>query len=51
MHEKHTWHAPCCPANSRENIKSGEKTHENLRSGSTETYLVEALCSQGAQAA
>ena len=29
--------------------KNGEKTkHENVRSGSTEAYSVEALCGQGA---
>ena len=40
-------HAPCCPANSRKRIKV-EKKQENLRSGSTEAYSVEALCGQGA---
>jgi len=28
--------------------KWGEKKHENVRSGSTEAYSVEALCGQGA---
>ena len=40
MHDKHT-------ANSRK--KNGNKNkQENLRSGSTETFSVEALCGQGA---
>ena len=47
MHEKRTWHAPCCPANSRKKIKWKKNKQENLRSGSTEFYSVEALCDQG----
>ena len=48
MHEKHTWHAPCCPAIVGQKNGTKKTQHENVRSGSPENHSVEAHSSQGA---